>query len=125
MALFSADTVPNQTLMLVSMEQMRGLTGEFSRWLDKLASFQVQYTNTVAARFTALDAGLLIPDVFGVPTATAVERRTGLAGAVPLTREEVITMCGTNFANLLTTYDTAAARALYVKMVGPLNAVPG
>lgn len=125
MALFTAATIPNQTAMLIHMEQMRGLTGEFSRLIDKVASLQVAWTNTNSALFTALDASMLIPDVTGVATATDVVRVTGLAGAMPLTREEVITMCGTNFANLLTTYNTAGANALYVKVVGALNAVAG
>jgi hypothetical protein len=92
---------------------MRSLTGELARLMDRMASVQVAWTNTVAALVTSLDAGSIVPD------------NTGLAGAQPMTREEVITMGSTNFANALTTFNSAGARALYVKTVGPLNAVSG
>lgn len=125
MVLFTNATIPNQTAMLVNMEQMRGLVGELSRLVAKIAALQVAWTNGNAALFTALDVGMLIPDVTGVATATNVVRVTGLNGAAPLTREEVITMCGTNLSALVTANNSATAQALYIKMVGALNAVGG
>lgn len=125
MALFTAATVPQQETMLVHMLQMRGLVGEFSRFIDRMASHQVAWASTNSALFTALDVGLLIPDIAGVTPTPAVIKLSGLQGAQPLTREDVISMNGTNFANLLTTFNTAGANALYVKMVGAMNAVQG
>ena len=112
MTTWSGTSPPLQVSALTHMAQMRGLTGEFSRLIQKIASVQLAWGNTNLAVITALDAGLIVPDV------------TGLAGAQPLTREDVLSM-GTSFGALLTTYNTVSANGLYVKTVGALNAVGG
>lgn len=112
MAAWSTLSPAQQASVLTHMASMRGLTGEFSRLINKINSVQTAWTNTNLALVTSLDALSIVPDT------------TGLAGALPLPREDVLTM-GTNFANLLATYNTAGAQGLYVKTVGALNAVGG
>ena len=90
MATWNSQTAAQVASELTHMTQMRGLTGELSRVIMKIDSVQTAWTNTNLALFTALDALLIVPDI------------TGLAGALPMSREDVLTM-GTNFGNLLTT----------------------
>jgi hypothetical protein len=122
MATFNSLSIPQQTQVLQHMLDMRGAVGEFSRLMTRIANVQAAWTDHNSALVTSLDGGLLIPDVTGVTPTPNVVMVTGLAGAVPLTREEVISLSGTDFPALLAAYNTVAARALYVKMVGAQNA---
>ena len=110
MAAFGSLTGAQQTSVLNHMLNMRALVGQLSRLAVQIDSVSTAWANTNQALVTSLDAASIVPDA------------SSLAGAQLLTREEVLTM-GTNFSNFLATYNTQAARNLYVKTVGPLNAV--
>ena len=58
--------------------------------------------------------------VASLPSGTVIPDTTGLAGAQPLAREDIIGMM-TAIEALLATANTSAVRAEYLKVVGPVN----
>lgn len=122
MAAFSTLSVPNQTLYLTHMQQVRGAVGALARIAAQLDALNIQWQNTIATLNTSLDAAL-IPDISGVPGAGSVILVSGLAGASPLLPSQVATMCGTNVPAFLTTYNSSNARALYTLFSGPINVI--
>ena len=87
---------------------LRGFVSELARLMQKAVVIDDNWDAQVSAIVTTLDAAAVIPD------------NGGLACAADMTKEEMQSIM-TSVANLLSTYNTNAARQLYVKLAGPNN----
>lgn len=110
MAAFSALTETQQVQVQAFMPLFRSSIIQLAQACNQGARLDSVWQNTILASVTSLDAGTVIPDT------------TGLAGAAPLTREDVLGMMGAIEA-LLANVNTSAAQVEYVKAVGPANAI--
>jgi hypothetical protein len=110
MASFSALTADQQGQVLAFMTLLRPNCGELARACNHGSAMDSVWQTTVSALVTSLDAGTAIPD------------DTGLAGAVTLVREDVLGLM-TAIEALLSSANTSAARAEYIKAAGIVNTV--
>jgi hypothetical protein len=110
MAAFSALTETQQAQILAFMPLFRSSVIQLAQACNQGASLDTVWQNTILALVTSLDPGVVIPDV------------TGLAGAAPLAREDVLGMM-TAIEGLLASANTSPQQAEYVKVVGPANAI--
>ena len=108
MTAWASMTANQQTQMMAYMASLRPAVARFASAVNALASLDSNWQNIVLAEVTALDAGTVIPDV------------TGLSGAIPLTREQVLAFM-TSAETMLSTYNTATAKTLYAQMAGFVN----
>jgi hypothetical protein len=110
MATFTTLTSTQQAQVIAWMPLFRSSVIQLAQACNQGASLDSVWQNTILAIVTSLDAGTIIPDV------------TGLAGASPLVREDVLGMMAAIEA-LLSSANTTAQQAEYVKVVGPANAI--
>ena len=111
MATFGSLTPAQQAIILNHIDLLiRPSLGQFARLLNLFAALRADGVVQTDALVASLDAGTVIPN-------------TGnLAGAVPMTKEEVQSV-DTAVGNILTTYNTAALRQTYAKLAGAQNTV--
>ena len=108
MATFSSYTAAQQAQILAFMPLFRSAIVGLVASCNGGASLDGTWTAAISPLVTGLDAGTVIPD------------NTGLAGAMPLAREDVLAIM-TAIEGLLATANTPAQRAEYLKVVGPVN----
>jgi hypothetical protein len=85
---------------------LRALSGEFAQQINKIQAIKDYYdANGLSAILASLDN----PDV--------IPNKTGLGGAVDMTKDEFSDLVG-NLATLLSTYDTQTLRLARVKAAG-------
>lgn len=108
MATFSSYTSAQQAQILAFMPLFRSAIVGLVGACNQGATLDGTWTGAISTLVTGLDAGTVIPDT------------TGLAGAMPLAREDVLAIM-TAIEGLLATANTPAQRAEYLKVVGPVN----
>ena len=89
---------------------VRGFASELAKLAQKGVTIDDNWDSQVSAIIATLDPGEVLPDT------------GGLAGAADITHEELTSIMG-SINTLLATYNTNAARQLYVKLAGPNNVV--
>jgi len=110
MTAFTALPPDQQGQILAFMSAIRPSIGLLARTRNAFAQMDTAWITTVLAEITALDAGAIIPDP------------TGLAGAAPLTREDVLNAMSSVEAFLLAN-NTTARRAAYIRIAGITNTI--
>jgi hypothetical protein len=108
MATWASLTPPQQQQVLAWMPLLRSGVITLVQSCNAGASLDGIWTASVSALVNSLDADTVVPD------------STGLAGAQPLAREDVINLM-TAIESLLASANTSAQRAEYLKVVGPVN----
>lgn len=109
MAAFLGQSANAQSQMLAYMPIFRGNVGLFARTVAALSQMDANlWIASVKTEVTALDPGTIIPDV------------TGLDGAVPQTREQILALM-TGLESFLATYNTPAQFATYAGIAGFVN----
>lgn len=112
MATFASLTPAQQKAIIDFSTQLRGSIGQLARLLNNVSALNASYNSTVSpilALLTGADATTPIPD------------STGLAGTMPLTPNEMVTLVSHIQAELAIN-DTAHI-ATWVKAAGPSNIV--
>lgn len=111
MATYASLTPEQKDIVAGLTVQLRAFAGEFAKTNVKAQVLVDDWNSQVQAIVSSLDAGEVIPNL------------SGLAGAASVTKEELTSLVATSLVNLLGTYNTAAARQLYVKLAGPSNVI--
>ena len=99
---------PQQALVLAWMPLFRASIVQLVGACNNGAALDGTWQAAISAIVNGLPAGTVIPDT------------TGLAGAQPLMREDLIAMMGA-IESLLASANTSQQRAEYLKVVGPAN----
>ncbi len=107
---YSDLTDDQKQLVGAAMKFLRPATGELARLCLRVQEL-TRGSGPFSSLITGLDAGEVIPN------------STDLAGAVPLSREQIIAILGD--AAALIALNTDAARNRWVAAAGPLNCVGG
>ena len=85
---------------------MRALSGEFAQSIQKVQAIKDYYdANDLSTIIGTIDAAELLPN------------KTGLAGAVDMTKTDFMSLVA-NLGTILTTYDTQALRLARVQAAG-------
>lgn len=113
MATYNSLTVEQKNILGALTTQTRAFAGSLARDNTVAEVLLDDWNAQVAAIVASLDAGEIIPNL------------SGLAGAASITKEELTNLLAVSITNLLATYNTAAARELYVKLAGPQNVITG
>ncbi len=103
-------TSEQQGIVAEYTRQQRATVGEFARMLNHMAALDAMYDGQVVAAWASLLTGDVIVDA------------SGLAGVSQLTKAEVTSIADA-VQTILTTYNTAELRQLYVKMAGLSNTI--
>lgn len=101
-------TPAQQAQVLAFMPLFRAAVVELVAAADGGAKLDGVWTGGISAVVESLSSGTVIPD------------STGLAGASPLTMDDVVAQMSA-IETLLSSANTTAARAEYLKIVGPAN----
>jgi hypothetical protein len=110
MALYADLTPTEKDIIDAHNNNIRAWAGQLARLAQSGQALDDNWNAQVSAIITTLDAGSEVPDA------------GGLAGAADISKEEFQSIM-TSLGNLLATYNTDAARQLYVKLAGPGNVV--
>ena len=111
MATYDSLTQEQKNILGALTTQTRAFAGKLARDNTVAEVLVDDWNAQVSAIVATLDAGEIIPNL------------SGLNGAAAITKEELTTLLGTSITNLLATYNTTAARELYVKLAGPGNVI--
>ena len=111
MATYNSLTQRQKEILGALTAQVRAFAGEFARTNIKAEVLVDDWNAQVSAIVSTLNAGETIPNI------------SGLRGAADTTKEELTNLLSTSLPNLLSTYNTTAARELYVKLAGPDNVI--
>ena len=103
-----ATATPAQLAQLSTyVVQLRAVSSQFMKAMSQMNALQNYYNETVSG-------------IIGTPAGTTIVDNTGLAGAMPLTDTQVVTMTSW-FENILSTYYTATYQQQFTSACGPGN----
>lgn len=112
MATYASLTQTEKDIIDTFARVVRGFSGELAKLAQRGVVLEDDWDAQVSALIATLDPGEVLPDT------------GGLAGAADITHEE-LTSIVTSIGSFLLTYNTPAARQLYVKLAGPQNVING